>query len=386
MDAKRSLVPMAAVVVLLGGADSMTGTYLVLFASEEAGLSPLRTGLFISAIALGGIVFSTVFGRAFDRTPARRWAAIAAGAGAIGFGLLPGVTDFAVLILVALSLLGIAGAGYPQVFALADVRFTGRVRQRATPLLRSGWSLAWAVGPLLGAWILAESGYDGLFRASAIALLLTVAAIFVIPRGDQVPDRTPDARPATARSAHRLSIVLLTASMVLVHTAMFAGSVALPLFVTGELDRTGSAVGVLFSLCAVVEIVAALALIWLMPRMNGRLLILLGLGLFVAYFLLIAPADGLVLLLIGQVARGTAIAVIGTAGIQHFQAVLAPASGTGTALFANSATAGSLVSGVLAGGLIELAGTRITMLVCGGLSLLAVAAFGASRRAGHRLA
>jgi hypothetical protein len=44
-------------------------------------------------------------------------------------------------------------------------------------------------------------------------------------------------------------------------------------------------------------------------------------------------------------------------------------------LFSNSATAGSLVSGVLAGGLIQLAGTRMTLAVCGGLALLAAAAF-----------
>jgi SET family sugar efflux transporter-like MFS transporter len=366
---------MVAVVVLLGCADSMTGTYLVLFASGEAGLSPLRTGVFMSAVALGGIVFSALFGRAFDRSPGRRWTAIAAGAGAIGFGLLPGVSDFAVLILLALSLLGISGAGYPQVFALADVRFIGRFKQRATPLLRSGWSLAWAVGPLLGAWVLATSGYDGLFRASAIALLLTVAAVFAVPRLGAGPDVPPGGKPAADGSAGRSAIVLLAASMVLVHTAMFAGSVALPLFVTDELHRSGSAVGVLFSACAVVEIVAALALVWLLPRLNRRLLILIGIGLFVVYFLLIVPAQGLVLLLIGQLARGTAIAVIGTAGIQHFQAVLAPASGAGAALFSNSATAGSLVSGVLAGGLIQLAGTRMTLAVCGGLALLAAAAF-----------
>ncbi len=170
--------------------------------------------------------------------------------------------------------------------------------------------------------------------------------------------------------------------MVLVHTAMFAGSVALPLFVTDDLDRSAAAVGVLFSVCAAVEIVAALALVWLMPRLNRRMLILIGIGLFVAYFLLIVPAQSLVLLLIAQIARGTAIAVIGTAGIQHFQAVLAPASGAGAALFSNAATAGSLVSGVLAGGLVELAGTRTTLAVCGGLALLAAAAFSGTVRSG----
>ena len=68
---RRSLLPLGAVVVLLGLADSMTGSNLVLFATNEAGLTPVQLGLLSSVIALGGIVASAVLGRQFDRTPSR---------------------------------------------------------------------------------------------------------------------------------------------------------------------------------------------------------------------------------------------------------------------------------------------------------------------------
>ncbi|MEU4396477.1 MFS transporter [Kribbella sp. NPDC023855] len=381
----RSFASMVAAVALFGCADSMTGSYLVLFASEEADLSPLRVGLFVSAVALGGILVSTVFGRRFDRSPTRGWVVVAAVASAAGFALVPWVDGFWPLMLIGVTLLGAAGAGYPQLFALADIAFEGAIKKRVAPLLRSGWSLAWAVGPLLGAWLLGVAGYSGLFRVAAVVLVLTMGVVALVPRAADVASGPGLANPSTsARSRPRGPVVLLTAAMVLVHTAMFAGSVALPLYVTAELDRPSGDVGLIFSACAVVEIAAALLLVWVLPRVRLQQLVLAGLVLFIAYFVVAALAESLSAVLIAQLARGAAIAVIGTAGMQLFQAVLAPASGTAAALFSNAATAGSLVSGVLAGALIQLLGTRATLVSCGVLCVAACGAFWAANRLHRR--
>ncbi len=377
----RSFASMAAAVALFGCADSMTGSYLVLFASEEAGLSPLRVGLFVSAVALGGIVVSTVFGRRFDRSPTRRWVVVAAAASAAGFALVPWTDGFWPLMLIGVTLLGAAGAGYPQLFALADTAFEGAIKKRIAPLLRSGWSLAWAVGPLLGAWLLGVGGYSSLFSVAAIVLVLTIGVVALVPRAADVAPGPGSATPSTVEQSRPGGfIVLLTAAMVLVHTAMFAGSVALPLYVTAELDRPSGDVGLIFSACAVVEIAAALLLVWVLPRVRLQRLVLVGLVLFIVYFVVAALADSLSAVLIAQLARGAAIAIIGTAGIQLFQAVLAPASGTAAALFSNATTAGSLVSGVLAGALIQLLGTRATLVSCGVLCVAACGAFWAAGR------
>ncbi|TDU82194.1 SET family sugar efflux transporter-like MFS transporter [Kribbella voronezhensis] len=371
--------PMLAAVVLLGLADSMAGTYLVLFAVEEARFAPLQVGVFVSAVALGGIVASMIFGRRFDRAPTRRWLVVSVLAGAGGYALLSVITGFPSLLLVGLVLLGAVGAGYPQLFALADVAFAVNAKKRVAPLLRSGWSLAWAVGPLLGAWLVSAAGYDIVFQASAVALILTTSTVLLIPR----PSGGTRPAPPTAERRNPRSrgfIAILTASIALVHTAMFTGSVALPLFVTGDLRRSGSDVGLLFSACAVVEVLAAFVLVWLLPRVNRPRLIMVGLGLFAIYFLVAALAGSLLVLLIAQVARGVAIAVIGTAGIQHFQVVMKPAGGAAAALFSNAVTAGSLVSGVLAGLLVQAFGTTATLGWCAGMSVAAAAAFWLAHR------
>ncbi len=109
---------------------------------------------------------------------------------------------------------------------------------------------------------------------------------------------------------------------------MFAGSLTLPLFVTRELHQPETAIGPLYSACAAVEIVATLALAAVPTRVDQRLLIAGGMALFIVYFIAVVLAQGLGLLMVAQIARGTAIAVVGAAGIRYFQdAWLRPPAG-----------------------------------------------------------
>jgi MFS transporter, SET family, sugar efflux transporter len=59
-------------VLLLGIADSMIGPYLVLFGADEARLSALQVGVFMSVIAVSGLAVSTWLGRRYDRSASGR--------------------------------------------------------------------------------------------------------------------------------------------------------------------------------------------------------------------------------------------------------------------------------------------------------------------------
>jgi SET family sugar efflux transporter-like MFS transporter len=287
-----------------------------------------------------------------------------------------------VLLLLALTLLGGLAAAFPQLFSMARlVLGDGSAGQRSAPLLRSFWSMAWAIGPLLGAMVLSRGGYSGVLLSAAGVLLLVALVTLTVPRprsgsvAEPSEDGANDAPP-------RVVVALLTASVTLFFTAMFAGSVALPLFVTRALDQSPSAVGVLFSVCAAVEVVVAIGLAALPPRVSQRLLILSGMGAFVVYFGLTVLAQGMPLLVVGQVARGYAIAVVGASGIRYFQDLLAPSTGKATTLFSNASTAGSLVAGVLAGTSIQAFGYTTTLILCAATAAAAAAAFtaGTARR------
>jgi SET family sugar efflux transporter-like MFS transporter len=254
----------------------------------------------------------------------------------------------------------------------------GATGRRSAPLLRSGWSLAWAVGPLAGAVVLATAGFGGIFCAAAAVLALTALVTLAVPAPAlPAPEAVPVQRPAVP-SVRPAAVVLLVTAVMLFYLATFAGSVALPLHVTRGLDLPASAVGLLYSACAAVEVVAALALARFPAGTGERGLIAAAMGAFAAFCVLAVLADGMALLLVAQLARGVAIAVVGAAGIRFFQDVLAPATGRAMALYSNANAAGALLAGVLAGLAVQHWGSPATLLACGATAVAGAAAFAAA--------
>ncbi|MEV4714001.1 MFS transporter [Micromonospora sp. NPDC049374] len=354
-------------VFLLGIADSMVNSYIVLFGADVVGLTPLQIGVWSSVLAVGGITISWWLGRLFDRRPARAYTIVVILLGAAGYLLLSRVQSYLALLLMAATVLAAMGAAFPQLFALARaVLGEGTAGQRSAPLLRSAWSLAWAVGPLLGALVLSRGGYSWLFWVAAGVFLASALAVLGVPR--------PGSAAVVSASSGRVP-VLLTLSVTLFFTAMFAGSLALPLFVTRVLHQQPASVGVLFSVCAAVEVVATLGLAVVPAGVSQRALILGGFGSFVCYFALTVVSSSMLLLIIGQVLRGVGIAIVGAAGIRYFQDLLAPATGRATTLYANASTAGLLVSGILAGLAVENLGYRAALLLCAVTAALGGLAF-----------
>ncbi|GAA0470247.1 putative sugar efflux transporter [Paractinoplanes deccanensis] len=364
-----TFLPLLGGVLLLGVADSMIGPYLVLYGTDEANLSPFRAGVLLSLISLSGLVVSTWLGRRYDRAASRWPAFLAVTAPAAGYLALTFTTAYPLLLLIGAGLLGAGMAAFPQLFTLARTHLGDH--PRATPALRSVWSLAWAIGPIAGAALLAAGGYHRLLQVTALAFLLVSVPLALV-------GRTPRARAQERTGTTPLprSMLPVAAAFTLFHTAMLAGSVVLPLYVTRTLHRPDDDVGLLFSVCALVEIPAALATMLLPARARKRPVVLLGMALFAAYFVLVAFSAGMPALIATQVARGMALAVVGALGITYVQDLAPHAAGRATALYANTLTVGSLVSGVLAGATAQALGYRAALLLCaaltaGGLLLLA---------------
>jgi SET family sugar efflux transporter-like MFS transporter len=223
--------------------------------------------------------------------------------------------------------------------------------------------------------VLSRGGYSWLIWTAAGVFLACALTVFLVPRPRSV---------AVASSSPGGTPVLLTASVTLFFAAMFAGGLALPLFVTRVLHQGAASVGVLFSVCAAVEVVATLGLTVVPARVSQRALILGGFGSFVGYYALMVVSSGFLMLVIGQVLRGVGIAIVGAAGIRYFQDLLAPATGRATTLFANASTAGLLVSGILSGLAVEHFGYRTTLLLCGVAAGVGGVAFALGSRRSRR--
>jgi SET family sugar efflux transporter-like MFS transporter len=369
-------------VLLLGIADSMIGPYLVLFGADRARLSPLQVGVFLSVIAVSGLFVTPWLGRRYDRGAVRWPAIVAVLAPAAGYLALSTTTRYALLLVIGAGLLGAGLAAFSQVFALARThldRASGGASGRGTLALRSVFSLAWAIGPILGAAALAWRGYGGLLVLTSLAFALIAVPLLLL---GATPVTPATATRSGTRSRLRRPVLLVVASFTLFNTAMCAGSVALPLYVTRTLARPDRDVGLLASACALVEILAALGLILLPARARQQRAILLGMLLFVVYFALVPVSSSLPLLIATQAARGVAIAAVNALGITYIQDLMPEATGRATALFSNAFITASLVSGLVAGAAAQALGYRAALLLCGLISAAGCVLLISARRGG----
>ena len=358
-------LPFLVVLVAIGLADAVTASYLVLFAADELRLDPIEVGVATSVFTLSGILLGVVAGRWVDRLRTRRplmLGLVLASAGFAGFTFVRGFVP----LLVVCVLAGSINLGFPQIFALEHMSRSGESAS-ATAFLRGGWSVAWALGPVLAGGVVLAFGYSFLFGGAAVLLVVAAIGVRWLPRpaGIAHRDAAEGARPRSA-------VALPLAAVLLFHAAMFIGSFVLPLLVTRELSASSGWVGVVFGACAAVEVLVSLGLASAAGRFPPEAGLLGAAAAFVLYFagLWIAPDLPWVLGL--QLLRGFAIAMMGILGIELLQRLLAPRIASATALFANALAAGSLVAGVTAGVLVQAVGLRSTVAVCGGIAGLAV--------------
>ncbi len=374
-----------AAAVLVGFRESMAGPYLTLFAVERAHLGPLALGAFLTARAVGGVGFSMVFGAWFDRSPTAVPILVSLAAGAAGYAMMAATVDLPLLLLIALLPLGVGAAAFPLVFAMAKSCLGGgaapgeRVRaERAIAILRACFSVAWGIGPALGAAVLGAARYDRLFAASALCGLAACGTLAGLGRRPlQHPGAAPPSEPVEASPAVGLTAASFTAYAM----AMVMGMVALPIVVIRDLGGSTGDVGLITSLSAMGE-VPVMAAVALRPRaVGGYGGMVVGFVAFVLFFLLAGWAPGVGAMVAVQVLRALAIGLVSCVSIGYMQDLMPGRAGAAAALYANTGQVGALLAGLAAGGWAALFGYHSMFWACAALSALGLAllALGARR-------
>ena len=363
-------LPIAVAILFIGLGDAVSGSYLTLFAVDKAHLSPLALGIFLTVLALSGITISMVFGRWFDRAPTTVPVFIALLMTAVGYALLTITTQYYLLLLIACVPLGTSAAAFPQLFALAKAhldKVEEETAGRGAAMMRAAWSVAWAVGPVLGALAITLFEFTGVFLTTtlcAVAAMLIVAIARV-----SAPERKirTDARVTPQRRMIPTTL-LAASSLTLFHTAMFMGSIALPIVVTHNLGGTKAEVGLIFSVCAFLEVVVMSAFVLRPCSPTDRRWLSAGFVAFVAYFLVITWAPSVAIVLGAQLLRAIGIGLIGCQGISYIQALMPNRVGSAATLFSNTTNAGFLFAGLAAGGWGQMFGYSSMFVACAALS------------------
>jgi SET family sugar efflux transporter-like MFS transporter len=326
-------------------AEAMAGSYIALLAVEDIGMSPLELSAFLTIPAASGIAITSLFGHLLDRKSVIWPLVVSLLSKSVGFLLCAYLTEIWTLVLNAGILFGLGAASFSILFAVAKGRLDlvgGSTVSRGMAILRLVASLSWTIGPALGAVIVSQKGFPGVFLGAASLAALSLA-IVIFTRFRAV-ERTFAKRPKLGlENLRRAAPAILALSAF--HTAMFMGSNAMSIIVAQDLG-TERDVGLLFSLCAGLEVVVMGAFVVWPGLSNRQGLLFFGFALFAAYFLMALVWPTLQSLYFGQIPRAAGIGIISIVGMAVVQDLLPGRAGTASALFGNTISVGFLLSGL----------------------------------------
>jgi SET family sugar efflux transporter-like MFS transporter len=364
-DRSSFFVALVVVDVLAGLADAMSGPYIVLFLVDQARLSPLLLSVILTARALAGIAFATGLGGWVDRKTSVAPLLLALAGSAIGYASLGFTTNFALLLVIAAFPVAIGASAFSQSVALVRRRFehaSFHTASRALGVLRASWSLAWAIGPALGAVAVAAFGFRGVFFMSAGSALVALATLALVRAEPVSSDAGHGIRPKPENGGP--AIALAFTGLALFHTAMFLGSIPLAIVMTTSLGGANSDVGWAYSLCAALEIVVMGAIIWRPLKRAERPAIVVGFAVFVAYFIALALARSIAAVLWAQILRAIGIGLVTYLGISFLHSFMPHRAGAAAALFSNAGQLGSVFAALSVGLLAQAFGYESVFVAC----------------------
>ena len=361
--------PAIVAILLATLAEAVAGSYMALLAVEKIGMSPLELSAFLTLSAISGIAVTTLFGHMHDKRPMLWPLLLSLAAKTLGYGLCAVLTETWMLLAVAFVLFGLSNAWFALLFAMAKNyldRAGADTVSRGMASLRMTSSLGWAIGPALGAALVAGWSFGGVYLGAS--LLAALALVVVVASRLKVA-------PANLGERQKITLDVVKAAapaviaMTAFHTVMFMGSNAMSIVVVRELGSETD-VGLLFSLCAALEVlVMGLFVVRPMHRASVPLLAL-GFALFALYFVMPLVWPTLLSLYLGQIPRAAAIGILSVVGMAYIQELLAGRAGVASALFGNTMSAGFLLSGLGTGLFAQAFGYWAIFGVCGVLCVI----------------
>ncbi len=369
--------------LVLGLAHSLALPYLSLFALTEAHLSPRQLGAYLLVSAISNVPVTAWLGRLSDRGFGRKRAVVLSLACAIvGYAALSQLRSFWALLLNTVLLLALGRAAFAQMFALARARFESTGVPDLTlaiNTMRMFLSVAWVLGPALGAVLVAQIHFQGLYLVIAALHLLILVMVWpvdapaapAIARGGGTAVLRYVARPAIAATVVAFGLLFMCASL---------NMIVFPLYVVETLGGTAGDVGGLLGLCAGLEIPLMVGSALAAGRLGKRRLIVASAFLYGAYFFWVAAVRRPWPLYPAQLVNATVVSIVMGLGMSYFQDQLPGEPGVSTALYANAMTLGSVLSGLLFAALAGPFGHRGVLVVGAACCLLACALLALAHR------
>lgn len=344
--------------MLLGMGISITVPYLVLFATNDLGMTSTQYGLLLALAAISQFIMNTIVARFSDTHNINRKVIIITALlmGAVSFSIYFYIHEVWIFIVMYAVFQGFFAPAMPQMYASAresiNVSASRDRAKFANAVLRSMFSFGFLFGPLIGALLLGVNGYAGLFTGTVTIILFTLMLQVFFFKDIKTKQTTTDVNHIEAKAPnmlHDTALIVPFLAFILLHIGQWMYTLNMPLFVTKYLNEAEGYVGGLASLCAGLEVPFMVVLGILSAKLTTRVLLMLG-GLFGGLFYFsIGVFENLVMMFVGQVFLAIFLAILLGLGISYFQDILPDFPGYASTLFANAMVIGQLCGNLLGG-------------------------------------
>ncbi|CDZ98942.1 Sugar efflux transporter C [Jeotgalicoccus saudimassiliensis] len=371
---------------MLGMAVAITAPFLVIFMTETHGLSSTGYGIFMAAAAVGSFFVNTIMGRYSDRLKFdRKYLIIAALLMQIlaflSFLIIPNTW---ILIISYIIFFSLGAPAMPQLYASAREsinQYRSGIAVMANMVLRSMFSFGFLFGPLVGSVLLARYDFTGLFFGTVIMFAVVFMSSFLIKNSAppaeavQAIEITNYEEPKSPNLLTNPALLIPFIAFVSLHVGQWMYLLNMPLFVTGYLGEADSAVGILASLCAGLEVPLMIFMGYVASRVSSKTLLIIAGFIGSMYFLSIGIFESYTMMLIGQLPLALFLAILLGLGISYFQDLLPQFPGYASTLFANAMIAGQLVGNLLGGIANDALGVENSFYVSGAFLFIAFILF-----------
>lgn len=371
---------------LLGMAVSLTAPFLVIFMTETHGMPTSTYGIFMALVAVGSFLMNTVIGRKSDQLAFdRKYLIIAALVMMViafsGFLVIGNVWFLAPAYILFASL---GAPAMPQLYASARESinaYRSSIAVMANTVLRSMFSFGFLFGPLIGSVLLGIYGFQGLFSGTVIMFIIVLGLSFLIEPATNRKEQKSDVEimnyeePKAPNLLKNMPLLLPFVAFIMLHVGQWMYLLNMPLYVTNYLDEPESAVGILASLCAGLEVPLMITIGYIAGRISSKTLLIIAGFTGSMYFLSIGIFNDFTAMVIGQLPLALFLAVLLGLGISYFQDLLPQFPGYASTLFANAMIVGQLLGNLLGGVAGDMVGVENTFFISGGFLFIAFILF-----------
>ena len=369
-----------AVTFMTGVAVALQVPTLSLFLAEEVQVRPFLVGLFYTVNAVIGILISQWLGHRSDNKGDRKQLILRCCFAGIALSLLFAWNrQYWLLVSLGVLLASLTATASPQLFALAREYADSRNKQADmfSSVLRAQFSLAWVIGPPIAFALAIGYGFKVMYLASALAYVICAFVVWrwlpslPLPVMDSEVERVSSWRDPSVRALFIASTLMWTCnSMYLIN---------MPLYLSHELHLPQGLAGWMMGTAAALEIPLMLGAGHLSWRWGKKPMLILAAVAGVLFYIGMSSQVRPEWLLALQLANALFIGILAGLGMVYFQDLMPGRPGQATTLFTNSIRSGSILAGLLAGGIAQYWSYFGVFVVAIGLTLIACGLLGRVR-------